>query len=408
MRPRAVVTVSLIAHGALFAVLARVPFVRGKRVAATVAAPAPAPVTVDDTVAVVLIPEAERVPDTAAVTVTATAAVAAAAPATAAVTAPDPDLLHMRSATSSTASPSTESPGSRLPGADLHGGGAHSILEGIADRPDAPTPPDPVKPSGLLHPTGGDTARIDDAVTTVTVERDGTAHFHDKPDFDIHFHLPSLGALRNPERAWNDAKQGLGEWLRDWYADPYATARGGPSTDLPETALAVPGERDIAMPNNVAWPESGNLPAPPPAVIVPVISGKADATDYLMRKLHVGDPYASRKRALLDKTFAERVQAGGTYRAEQLDRSAELMRRNLEQLWAHESSPAARRAALFALWDECAEGDGPLGEAGQRARKQVIGWIAVHLPRGSADAYTPAELAELAKHQQSAQAFEPY
>jgi len=139
-----------------------------------------------------------------------------------------------------------------------------------------------------------------------------------------------------------------------------------------------------------------------------LISGKLDITSYLMRKTHAGDPYASRKRALLDATFEERVAKGGEFRGEQLAHSAELVHRNLELLWATVRDPRERRAALFTLWDECAEGDGPLGEAGERARAEVIGWIRAHLPPDSPDAFTPDELAAFAAQRSSQQPFVPY
>jgi hypothetical protein len=144
---------------------------------------------------------------------------------------------------------------------------------------------------------------------------------------------------------------------------------------------------------------------PPPGTIA---GGNADLTAYLMRKFHVGDPFASRKRALLDATRDERGERGAAFRSEQLDRSAELMRKNLEALWATTTDPAARRATLFAMWDECAEGEGALGEAGQRARAQVIGWIGTHLPRGTRDSYSDDELSALSARRASHQPFEPY
>jgi len=85
-----------------------------------------------------------------------------------------------------------------------------------------------------------------------------------------------------------------------------------------------------------------------------------------------------------------------------------MMRHNLERLWASTRDPAARRRALFELWDECGEGSGPLGEAGDRARGQVIGWIAAHLPSGSADAFTAEEIASLDARRSSKQHFAPY
>jgi hypothetical protein len=132
------------------------------------------------------------------------------------------------------------------------------------------------------------------------------------------------------------------------------------------------------------------------------LGGPLDITAWLHRK-YVGDPYASRKLKLLDDTRDERVAMGLAHRAEQRARSAEIMRGNLERLWARVADPMARRAALFELWDECGE-----DEAGNRARAVVIGWIRARLPAGSANAYTDAELQALDTHRTSRAAFAPY
>ncbi|MGE5183160.1 MAG: hypothetical protein ACM31C_13915 [Acidobacteriota bacterium] len=263
-------------------------------------------------------------------------------------------------------------------------------------------PPAEVERPGRLEAAPGGTGVIHDAVTQVAVERDGTAHFHDAKDIDIHLHvpLPSLDDLRHSERALRDFGDELGRGLREWYADPQAIARGGPATDLPEHFKAEPNQCD-RWGDKMCEPE----PMPPPNTIA---SGKADLTSYLMRKLHLGDPFASRKKALLDATRAERIERGASFRAGQLARSAELMHANLEGLWATTRDAATRRAALFALWDECAEGEGPAGEAGTRARAEVIGWIGAHLPATSPDGYTRDELARLDAHRASRQHFTPY
>jgi hypothetical protein len=96
------------------------------------------------------------------------------------------------------------------------------------------------------------------------------------------------------------------------------------------------------------------------------------------------------------------------FRTQQLVRSAELMRRTLEQLWARVADPAARRTALFELWDDCDEGSGDRGAAGERARAMVLGWIGAHLPRGGAGAYTDEEIRRLDARRASKQPFAPY
>src|SRR5262249_27420024 len=118
--------------------------------------------------------------------------------------------------------------------------------------------------------------------------------------------------------------------------------------------------------------------------------------------------YASRKLKLLDDTRDERAALGAQHRAEDLARAAEIMQRNLETVWQATADPVERRDALFALWDECGEGDGPVGEAGERARQRVIGWIRAKLPARPPDAFTPDEIARRSAQRRSTQPFVPY
>jgi hypothetical protein len=307
------------------------------------------------------------------------------------------------SATSSGPGPIADGRGGDTGGLSLHmRGSALRLSDGALDQVlDHPSPPRSVPHvSGKLESAPGGTAVIHDAVTTVTVERDGTAHLHDKPDFDFHLDLPKLSWLRPPDESWRDLKRDLGNTIRAWYRDPYAQMRRATPTELPQQDHVVPGlcER---------WGDTAcqaDAPPPPPN---PLAHGKLDFTAYLARKFHVGDVYAVRKRALLDDTFDERAARGGEFRGEQLARSAETMRRNLEELWATNTDPAARRAALFELWDECAEGEDPIGAAGNRARAVVIGWIRTHLPPGSPGAFEADEIAKLSAGRSSRQPFVP-
>jgi hypothetical protein len=62
---------------------------------------------------------------------------------------------------------------------------------------------------------------------------------------------------------------------------------------------------------------------------------------------------------------------------------------------------------LFALWDECAEGEGSAGEAGNRARAIVIGAIRARLS-GASNRFTAEEIAALDAKRTSVQHFVPY
>ena len=145
-----------------------------------------------------------------------------------------------------------------------------------------------------------------------------------------------------------------------------------------------------------------------------LLSGRFDVTDYLMRKTK-NDPYASRKLKFLDETRDERVELGKQWRQQQLQQTAMIMRKNLERAWAQSPDFAAKKQALFELWDEIVEpkrtvdqADEVLAEASRAARKAVIGFIRAHLPRGSAHAYSESELVALNAKKQSSATFSPY
>ena len=147
-----------------------------------------------------------------------------------------------------------------------------------------------------------------------------------------------------------------------------------------------------------------------------LLSGRFDVTDYLMRKTK-NDPYASRKLKFLDETRDERVAIGKQWREQQLQQTTRIIRKNLERAWAQSPDLAARKQALFELWDEIVEpqsrddlADEVLVEASRVARRAVVGFIRAHLPAGSADAYSESELLALnaRSSKQSKATFSPY
>ena len=245
------------------------------------------------------------------------------------------------------------------------------------------------RPGGRFH--------IDDEVVSIDVNKDGTVNLHRKADVDIHWALP-IPSL-----------SGIGDMIQAWREDPYAATRVGPTQDLPAHELAVPGTWDSGTNGN---PDGNPTPHPhgdgSQGSVIPILGGNLDLTSWAMRKFGHQDAYDSRKKKLLDDTREERAYHAGAYKKEQLDRSAELMRTNLDRLWISTVDPAARREALFEMWDECAEGEGSMGEAGERARRQVIGWIAARLPKGSLDAFTDEEIAKLDAKRSSKAHFAPY
>lgn len=252
---------------------------------------------------------------------------------------------------------------------------------------------------------GGGRFLVRDPVVTVRVAPDGTVDLKDRPHVGVRLNLPT------PQNLTAQAEH-LKRDLAAWIADPYRDARVGKSQDLPQRLQAVPGMCDRYGDRHcfTAADQAKEWAAEDEGVtqkVTSVLEGKLDLTGYLA-KLHGRDVYASRKLKILDQTRDERFRNGQTYRAEQLDRSAELVQRNLEALWKTTVDPEQRRATLFAMWDECDESEGPMGEAGQAARAMIIGWIRSHLPAGSTDAYTPQEIAGLDERRASRQHFLPY
>lgn len=260
-------------------------------------------------------------------------------------------------------------------------------------------------PKIKLRPSGGGRHKILDVTATIDVAPDGTVDLKSKPHFSAKFNLPTAANLR----AQRDA---IKEQLSAWAADPYAGTRVGTRQDLPAHLQAVQGACErwndpmcfTAQDQAKVWAAQDRAITSKVGSLVEI---NADITGYLMDR-HAGDPYASRKQKILDQTRDERVRIGTAYRAEQLARSPELVRRNLTGMWRATADPAQRRAALFAIWDECGEGTDAAGTAGERARVMVIGWIRQHLPKGTSGAYTAAELDALNARRTSRQRFVPY
>jgi len=214
-------------------------------------------------------------------------------------------------------------------------------------------------------------------VFTANVAPDGSVKIKDSRNFNIHLALPG--------------KKTIGRGISEWYESDKGRYGAEGKQTLKDKVSGSVDKDDRSK-----------------AAVVPVLRGGFDITDRLMRKKGQ-DPYASRKLAYLDATRDERVEIGNKHRADQLAQAAKLMKRNLDRMWTQITDTAARKQALFELWDECAEtGDAAVVEAGRQARKLVVGFIRAHLPAGSATAYSAAELAAFARRKHSHEEFAPY
>jgi hypothetical protein len=251
------------------------------------------------------------------------------------------------------------------------------------------TTPEKDLTTGILQESGGGTYKSDQGVFVGKVRPDGSVKITDNPNLNVHLALPTPTSIGNALSRWYDSDKG-------------PSAHGG------DTALARQIQVTPGATTDPTDPVTTRNKDRATTVVVPVLAGGFDTTDWLMRR-HGQDPYASKKLAFLDSTRDERVQIGNRHRAAQLKQSPQLMQKNLDALWAATSDPEARKRALFELWDECVEaGDPTLVDAGQAARRLVIGYIRAHLPAGGAGAFTPAELAAFARAKRSTAAFAPY
>lgn len=127
-------------------------------------------------------------------------------------------------------------------------------------------------------------------------------------------------------------------------------------------------------------------------------SGTFDPTAALLRA-QGQDPYEHEKICFLDDTQGLRADLRKAHERAQMGG----LRRSLERAWFDDSPASARRAALFAVWDECRE-----EEVGLLARELIESFVRQHLPSGSVDAFPAAELAALNARRTSTLAFKPY
>ncbi|MCA9605632.1 MAG: hypothetical protein KC619_08565 [Myxococcales bacterium] len=116
------------------------------------------------------------------------------------------------------------------------------------------------------------------------------------------------------------------------------------------------------------------------------------------------DVYRYERQRFLDDTEELRGRLEAEHRAQE---NADALRRlpgRLEILWTRGSrTPAARRHAIFELWDQAADDD-----IGRRARQIIERFVRERLPAGSDDAYDPAELRRLNADRESPTPFSPY
>jgi hypothetical protein len=261
-------------------------------------------------------------------------------------------------------------------GPSIRKGLSQAWVDGMVAR-SKPLEPE-VKASGELVPSGGGRHRSDQGTFRVDVDRDGSARITDARNLQVRIAVPRL--------------RDIGNALSQWAEDPYGDKAAAQRQQLGEYKSASDDPK-VSSSNTVP---------------IPLLAGKFDVTDAWMRS-RGQDPYASKKLRVLDATRDERVQIGASYRREQLVHATQLVKVAADRVWGSGLDVAAKKRALFELWDDCAEAGTPeLVEAGQRARAFLVGFVNAKLPAGSESAFSRAELEQLNAHRRSRIVFAPY
>ena len=137
------------------------------------------------------------------------------------------------------------------------------------------------------------------------------------------------------------------------------------------------------------------------------------------------DLWARDKAELMRRTFELRLAIAVAFAKRNIDARIKTMYRELLEVWGASDRPAvARRKTLFEAWDDCHERmrvtvpgfedvetteiDGFRLDAASRARTTIVEFVRKQLPKGSADAFGDAELAQLNRRRKSQAKFSPY
>ena len=150
----------------------------------------------------------------------------------------------------------------------------------------------------------------------------------------------------------------------------------------------------------------------------------------LVAKAAGSDPNARLKAKLLEATFELRLGMAIKFQKKQIDKGLRRLKKDLEKIWTDERRDlAARKRLLFERWDECDEPEDIAGgssslpgfaeadaseldtarrDAAGKARQEIEKFVRKHAPKGSPEAYSSSELAELNRGRSSKQKFAPY
>jgi hypothetical protein len=218
---------------------------------------------------------------------------------------------------------------------------------------------------------------------TATIHADGTVSFRDLSVGDPHLSIAGIDLIDGTSYV--------------------------PDPTLPSNTLIRPS--DLASLGDDPLVKHG--PYGPPPILIKAGGRMAGIADIALATRRAAD-----KQRFLDATEPLRTKLAEEHRRSN-ERGA-LVRLDIElhALWNAADVPISiKREQLFQRWDECMQrGGNPRGgaeqlaraRAGELARRRIEQWIRRELPRGHADAFTPAELREMNARRRSRARFDPY
>lgn len=132
-------------------------------------------------------------------------------------------------------------------------------------------------------------------------------------------------------------------------------------------------------------------------------SGTFDMTEAIMGASGQ-DPLRAEREYFMRQTEEVRARLEAAHARAQMAQANTRLPGRLEGIWgAVRRSEAARRARIFAVWDEMAD-----DETGREARAIVLRWIRERIPFGTDHAYTEDELRRFNAARESREPFAPY
>lgn len=219
------------------------------------------------------------------------------------------------------------------------------------------------------------------------VARDGVVTFHDRRAF---FNRVGLIRKPTPPAGETETLQGLlfgRKAKRRQPVAPFEPLPGSPADRLEPSEICPRNSPCYALPDNL---------------IVAGAGGTMDLTDEIMRALGQ-DPYRVEKARFLAATFEVRIKLAVAAHREDMRKSLDRLPDVLADLWGDSRySARERRRVLFELWRETDS-----TPEGVRAANTIERFIQRQLPRGSPDAYTPAEL-QAYPRSEPGRVFSPY